>query len=414
MNRLVIDHQIFPPTTPYAEKLSFSLAQVTTPLTVIAADDDFLIPQTLEQAVAFLDAHPDYSIVHGVSYSFGTDTESCYGNIINFEPYRQRSMEQDEAAERFRDHLFDYSTTYYSVHRTGQLRSSRELVREYDLHPYFAELLPSCLSVIQGKVKKIDRLYMVRQGWFFQREKERKQLLPERIDWITSPSWANQYHLVTKTLTKALLEGGVSSPADAMTLVKKATWAYLGYALSIGASSADLQRMQISRRATWKRVLMRALEKQIVPGIELYFDEMGVAARSNIHRLLTLLNLRRLFLPPRNKRLDLLDWMADPEWSCSFKVFRDGLAKTLARERRLDLSEAEERVKQVFKIYLAAWLNKFIPPSDHKFQPKTQESVSLLEMLDSSHPYADDFFAVYELVTEGKPLFTERIHKGLV
>src|SRR5205807_487 len=77
--------------------------------------------------------------------------------------YRQRAIESADPLERLRDHLSNYTATFYSLHRRADLQRNLALTYDYAPDYQFGEILPSSLSVIQGKVACIDALYVVRQ-----------------------------------------------------------------------------------------------------------------------------------------------------------------------------------------------------------------------------------------------------------
>jgi hypothetical protein len=86
----------------------------------------------------------------------------------------------------------------------------------------FVELLPSCLSLIQGCTKKLDCLYMLRQV-----HPHRKQL-PTAFEWIVDPQWAVQYRRMEDCLADELILRDRISREEALETVRKAFWFHLG------------------------------------------------------------------------------------------------------------------------------------------------------------------------------------------
>jgi hypothetical protein len=121
-----------------------------------------------------------------------------------------------------RDHFSDYSTTYYSVHRTGQLRQNflKRVASRTDLA--FGELLPSGLSLIQGKAKKLDGLYMARQN-FAAKEYE----FTDAFDWVATPGWAEQYERFRDCLAQELNEQAGLEVSDGRKVIKEVFVRYL-------------------------------------------------------------------------------------------------------------------------------------------------------------------------------------------
>jgi len=140
------------------EKVFKTLNHVDSKYSVLCADDDFLIPNTLKQCIEFLEDHKDYSVAHGKSIMIGFDKSSI---IVN--NYPQRNIEDENPGSRLINHLENYTTTFYSVQKTETLMHNWDSARKHTSDILFGELLPSCLSIVQGKSKSIDNLYMVRQ-----------------------------------------------------------------------------------------------------------------------------------------------------------------------------------------------------------------------------------------------------------
>jgi hypothetical protein len=88
-----------------------------------------------------------------------------------------------------------------------------------------SELLIGCQSVIQGKVKELDCLYLVRQVH------DRRYLAPDMFDWITSPNWLQSYELFRERLSEELAQQDEITIDQAREVVKQAFWAYLARGL---------------------------------------------------------------------------------------------------------------------------------------------------------------------------------------
>ena len=186
---LNMDYRYYGSDIGIAEKLSDILMLVRTDLVVVGADDDFFTLRGLRHASDFLQRHSEFSLAHGRAVTFELNPGPVYGNHLAVASYLQRSIEHPAAAERLLDHLAHYSTTWYSVHRTADLRQNMRTVAELDMEPVsFTELLPSCLSVVQGKAKKLEVLYAVRQVHL-----RNERGLPDVFDWMVNPSWAAQF-----------------------------------------------------------------------------------------------------------------------------------------------------------------------------------------------------------------------------
>lgn len=241
------------------EKILDSLESVATPYTGFGADDDFFIPSTLEQGVQFLEKHHDYSVVHGYSALVTLKSGAVYGQIDTVSEDLQRTIEHPRGAERLLDFFSRYTATWYSVQRTEQLQENCRKTAALGADKYFGELLPSCLSLIQGKAKKLGDLYMVRHI-----HSQRTAVMegPRDIfDWVTNPSWPGQYEHFRNYLAEALAQEDSIGLEEAQTKVKQAFWVYLADGLSINSPARYLESREPPMRERVRQKL------QHVPGL---------------------------------------------------------------------------------------------------------------------------------------------------
>jgi hypothetical protein len=88
---------------------------------------------------------------------------------------------------------------------------------------FASELLPCCLSVLQGKVKELDCLYLVRQSH------GQRYFLPNKYDWINSPNWLPSYQVFCDCLARELARQDRISIDKAQDVVKQAFRLYLAH-----------------------------------------------------------------------------------------------------------------------------------------------------------------------------------------
>jgi glycosyltransferase domain-containing protein len=197
--RLNIDYRVFDPLTEFTTKLHKAVGMVDTTYMAVGADDDFFVPSATNRALSFLDANPDYTIAHGESGVFVTESGLAHGEITELHRYGQRTIDSDTGVERLINHLNCYTTTFYSLHRTKQFRDCYRSMLNIKADLYFSELLHSCLSIVQGKAKKLHGLYLMRQGFA---PKEYQVL--DVFDWIASPGWGELYEKFRDCLAEEL------------------------------------------------------------------------------------------------------------------------------------------------------------------------------------------------------------------
>ncbi|MBI2495610.1 MAG: TIGR00180 family glycosyltransferase [Candidatus Omnitrophica bacterium] len=184
-------------------KLAEALEGIQSTYAVIGSDDDFFVPSALERGVAFLESHPDYALAHGESAYFVLESDRIVsGRCVGVGRYLQRTIDHASGSERLAAHLAQYTTTFYSVHRTEQLRRNWRRVAALPLDHLFDELLPSCLSLIEGKSQKLDELYMVRQIHSAQTARTRGS---RGLGWVMGQRWSEHYARFQDLLAEELV-----------------------------------------------------------------------------------------------------------------------------------------------------------------------------------------------------------------
>lgn len=194
---------------------------VDTKYMAVLQDDDFIVPSGIERCMQFLDGNPKYAAAHGSAALFSLDSSGVYGRINLFTHFTQRSAEGGSAAERLLDHLANYSVNLFAVHRVEAYRAMYENVLSMPDRAFGGELLPCCLSVMQGKHKLLNCLYLLRQAHDVQNR------LADTFDWVTSRDWLPSYQAFQDCLTNELsLRDGIDVD-EGRKLVKQAFWSYL-------------------------------------------------------------------------------------------------------------------------------------------------------------------------------------------
>jgi glycosyltransferase domain-containing protein len=217
-----IEHKLYGSEVLSVQKVDDALSSVDTPYAVLGADDDFIIPATLNLALEFLQSHTDYSLVHGEAITFSLESGTAWGQLEAVWRHDQGNIENPSGGERLVNHFTNYSTTWHSVHRTKRLRENLLATSRLQTDLSFGELLPSGLSLIQGKAKKLDGLYMARQG-----NTAKLYVEVNLFDWITSPNWPQRYDNFRDCLAEALVHQDQIGLEEARAKVKEAFWSYL-------------------------------------------------------------------------------------------------------------------------------------------------------------------------------------------
>ncbi len=217
--KLNIDFKEYPGLSD-ADCLQQLIKSVSTPYAALVPDDDFLVPAALEQCALFLDQHPDYNAAHGKGLAVGLKSDGAHGEVAWVLHYKQTAVEGETAAERLCSHLSNYSVALFSVHR---IESWREMYKDVFLltKRLSGELLPCCLSVIQGKMKEMDCLYVMRQS----HNKRYSGISIKK--WTGDKTWLSSYQIFRDCLAKELTVYDGISIDEAREVVDQAFSSYL-------------------------------------------------------------------------------------------------------------------------------------------------------------------------------------------
>ena len=141
------------------DKCAEGLRNVTTPLVVFCADDDFLMPDAIWQCVDFLENHPEYG--SAIGRMAATNVMQSFSPCIVHQGY---SIEDDRPFDRCRKIADFWFTNFYGVHRTESLSENFRLTAastDSRKTPHLAEQMLSLLSVLSGRVKVLPLISSV-------------------------------------------------------------------------------------------------------------------------------------------------------------------------------------------------------------------------------------------------------------
>ena len=139
------DNNIF-----FAQKLGQGTQFIDTKYAIMCADDDYIFTDAVERCVNFLEENEDFSLAHGrfVLHSYFND------DVIFENTYQKDcSIENDDFADRLYNHSSLYYPTFYSVHRSEEMKLIYQKASEYTDNFGLSEILPSFISILYGKKK---------------------------------------------------------------------------------------------------------------------------------------------------------------------------------------------------------------------------------------------------------------------
>ncbi len=182
-------------------------------------DDDYWVPDTLSQCAEFLEKNPDYETAIGRSVTFKTENNAVYGKIKEIHDYPRHSIENNTASER----LFNYLGPNLSAIATAVIRTDHLLkyyqdsleIKDANIR---GELLASCLMLIAGKSKVIDKLGFVRQIH------DNHFKIADMFDWFTDENWHPSYSLFKNKISATLTAKDNISQEKAEQIFKQSLW----------------------------------------------------------------------------------------------------------------------------------------------------------------------------------------------
>jgi glycosyltransferase domain-containing protein len=146
------------PWSNYNERIERALDMVETPYCIFSAEDDLVVIENVIKAAEFLDNNPSYAGCHGKYLHY-----IRAGNSIKVErvAYEAASIDGEEVSTRLMQLFSNYEAFFYAVFPTAVQRKLFKQSNE-GRHPLWPEIYHSTAAVIQGKIKRLDNIYSLR------------------------------------------------------------------------------------------------------------------------------------------------------------------------------------------------------------------------------------------------------------
>ena len=186
---------------------------------VFCADDDFVIPSGIEKSIKFLEEHRDYVCAHGnyLNYKYDLKHNVFYWKQI----YPYESLNSNNPTERLKKNLQNYYPVLYATYRTEEQKMIYTDVLNSDVDPMqLGEIQHDLLSIIIGRMKRIDTLYMMREaysrvGGYWPMSKH----WPSLIDYIEKNLYEEEYQKFKNCLAVYLSREACISLKEAIDIV---------------------------------------------------------------------------------------------------------------------------------------------------------------------------------------------------
>lgn len=181
----------------FAEMVKYSKSKYC----VFCADDDFIVPNGIMESVEFLENNPDYSSAHGSYISFYTPTtfirkKKFWWNFI----YPYRSITSSDPSKRLILHPIDCQQVLYAVRKTDLVKTCYKALINSKVDPkLFGERLPDVLTIVYGKMKRLNNFYGARQAF-----SSSYSYWPAERDYIKAGTFENEYNKFKASIVKNL------------------------------------------------------------------------------------------------------------------------------------------------------------------------------------------------------------------
>ena len=222
------------PKTDLALKIFYILDKIETTYVFMCADDDFIVPDAVNNIITFLDANVNYNSGQGLYLSFEKIKDRLAFNPI-YQNVKELDLTLDDPAGRLRNLMANYHQYYYAVFRTetfnevysGCIYEGKTLIRNLCL----LELYVSILTAIRGKHYLLNSLYSAREVIA-----NSAGVVTDRFTVIrTRPEYKNEYNDYLVLLVNKYCDETSCSYIDAVNTIQAVHDIYLEH--SFGSST---------------------------------------------------------------------------------------------------------------------------------------------------------------------------------
>lgn len=258
-------------------KVQDLLNQVNTKYCVFCGDDDFIIPNGINQSVNFLEDNPDFTVAPGHYISFETEVgkgrfcwKPCYAYESNISP---------DAASRLLSHFANYTaTTSYAVNRTDFLNMIFKEAIKFTSDDRFGELLPSMLALIYGKMKHLNVLYAVREFWSGADSRASKNM----PDFVREGTFDEKYAKFRECLATHLSRQSQLNIEEAEKTVDTAMHLY--YAVNFTLKKKEIKSLSLYKRLFLPgKIVMDNFARSVEDPSSKYYDDFNKIRNHVLH-----------------------------------------------------------------------------------------------------------------------------------
>ena len=190
-----IIHQSHPNKMHY-EVIRELLPYISMPFSLFMCDDDFIIVETLNKAIDFLNKNLDYSAVGGRGIMCYTSyIDNCF-KINYLHKIVFNSILENTSLERLHNFIHSkHNVIAYSISRTKDFILRWPVSDLFDEKTLAIEIMPCFAIPLQGKLLVLEDLFVIRTNH------DKRIMLPNKFSMILDPKWNYAYKFTVQYLT---------------------------------------------------------------------------------------------------------------------------------------------------------------------------------------------------------------------
>lgn len=243
-----LEYRHYGPETALWQRVGLIADTVETPYFAWVADDDFLVPEALQEAISVLESDPGLVGVSGSDGGFNIVGNTVRGMLSNcwFEGVPCR----DEASPVLRtlNHFRSYYPCAYAIRRTTLVQRNTRLFRAAgwndDYSNNFCEIADGVLSAASGRLALLPRALYFRQ----QHEASESQVLRAKwspFDMVTDLRWPGIIRNFERWLTERISESSAADQELILRAIRAGLWDYYSKYLSSGIAAEEAMVVQM-------------------------------------------------------------------------------------------------------------------------------------------------------------------------
>lgn len=185
------------------------LKKVSTKYTIVCADDDIILENSIIKCIDFLETNSDYISATGRIHGFASKKDKSKNcKIYVWDEYSQKNITQNNPNKRLKNYLSNYWVNFFSITRTAEYIKSSSYSHLSQSSALRGEVIPCMSLALIGKTKKLDHLHMVRQFFL---EKKHYPLISVLEYSIKNSGWSDEIINLRKDLNEGIPDNFMES-----------------------------------------------------------------------------------------------------------------------------------------------------------------------------------------------------------